>query len=163
MKNQGENKIRMQVGGTHYIRFPYEPIDFIMDIEADFCVGNIIKYISRYLYKNGVEDLKKALQYASFIIERGIVYRLNARAIEYLARYVTVNNLSLKQTQILRSLIKGYICVTSSYIEILIEEEYGKRKRSNRNVRNGKGGACLEPTETYQLCSGEDAVPTDLR
>lgn len=36
---------------------------------ADFCRGNIIKYLWRYRLKNGVEDLKKARAYLEWMIE----------------------------------------------------------------------------------------------
>lgn len=36
----------------------------------DFLEGNIIKYITRYRHKNGLEDLKKAKQYIERLIER---------------------------------------------------------------------------------------------
>lgn len=36
---------------------------------ADFCKGNIIKYLWRYRMKNGVEDLKKARVYLNWMIE----------------------------------------------------------------------------------------------
>ena len=32
-----------------------------------FCVGNVIKYIIRYLDKNGKEDLKKAMYYLNYL------------------------------------------------------------------------------------------------
>lgn len=34
----------------------------------DYCVGNVVKYISRYRTKNGLEDLKKAKIYIEFLI-----------------------------------------------------------------------------------------------
>lgn len=36
---------------------------------ADYCKGNIIKYLWRYRLKNGVEDLKKARVYLNWMIE----------------------------------------------------------------------------------------------
>lgn len=33
-----------------------------------FCVGNVLKYLTRYRQKNGVEDLKKARWYLDKII-----------------------------------------------------------------------------------------------
>ena len=35
---------------------------------ADYCKGNIIKYLWRYRLKNGVEDLKKAKVYLDWMI-----------------------------------------------------------------------------------------------
>ena len=35
-----------------------------------YCLGNVIKYISRYRFKGGIEDLKKADVYLKWAIER---------------------------------------------------------------------------------------------
>jgi len=35
----------------------------------DFCVGSIIKYISRYKYKNGIEDVRKAAQNCQMLLD----------------------------------------------------------------------------------------------
>lgn len=34
-----------------------------------FCIGNVIKYVTRYSNKNGVEDLKKARWYLDYVIK----------------------------------------------------------------------------------------------
>lgn len=52
-----------EVGGTHYADMKIEPIELIEAFGLDFVQGSIIKYISRYKNKNGIEDLKKALHY----------------------------------------------------------------------------------------------------
>lgn len=36
---------------------------FIEQFELNFCIGNAVKYLSRYKNKNGLEDLKKAQWY----------------------------------------------------------------------------------------------------
>lgn len=49
-----------------------ETIEVLRDwgIAEDFCVGNAIKYISRYKHKgNPVEDLKKARWYLDYLIK----------------------------------------------------------------------------------------------
>ena len=58
----------------HYTSGGIECIDAIRaslgDKEfADYCKGNIIKYIWRYRHKNGVEDLRKAQVYLNWMIE----------------------------------------------------------------------------------------------
>lgn len=47
------------------------PLDYILANEGDFtwCVSNVIKYVSRYKRKNGLEDLKKAQWYLNKQIE----------------------------------------------------------------------------------------------
>lgn len=61
---------------AHYTAGKYETIDVIRDIcesqdlkpmEAVYA-ANIIKYISRFKHKNGVEDLKKAAWYLERLI-----------------------------------------------------------------------------------------------
>lgn len=54
----------------HYAQNKIEPIDYIIANNLNFCEGNVIKYITRWRKKNGVEDLKKAKQYINFIIEK---------------------------------------------------------------------------------------------
>lgn len=58
-----------QIGGDHYNKKNIQPIDYILANELNFCEGNVIKYITRYKDKNGVEDLKKAKQYIDFLIK----------------------------------------------------------------------------------------------
>ncbi len=57
-----------QVGGTHYV-LPIQPIEYIRANDLDFFQGNIIKYVTRYKDKNGIEDLRKAKHYIDMIIE----------------------------------------------------------------------------------------------
>jgi hypothetical protein len=48
---------------------PIEPIDFIKSQNMNYIEGNIIKYTTRYKFKNGIEDLKKAQWYLDKLIE----------------------------------------------------------------------------------------------
>ncbi len=59
----------IQVGGSHYKDMAIQPIDYIMRNRLDYCEGNIVKYVSRYRYKNGIEDLRKARHYIDMLIE----------------------------------------------------------------------------------------------
>ena len=54
----------------HYTNGKIEPIDYINGNGMDYLEGNIIKYISRYKFKNGIEDLHKAKFYLNMLIER---------------------------------------------------------------------------------------------
>jgi hypothetical protein len=58
-----------QVGGDHYQVQNIQPIDYILANELDFCEGNVVKYVTRWRYKNGLEDLYKARHYLDFLIE----------------------------------------------------------------------------------------------
>lgn len=68
-KDGGVSPFDKQIGGTHYKNLPIQPVEFIMKNNLGFCEGCIIKYICRYKYKNGIEDLKKARHYIDMLIE----------------------------------------------------------------------------------------------
>jgi hypothetical protein len=58
---------------SHYNQAGVECIDAIKaslgDGYQDYCKGNVIKYLWRYKYKNGIEDLKKAQWYLNSMVE----------------------------------------------------------------------------------------------
>ena len=55
---------------VHY-HFDIEPFDYIHDNQMGFAEGNVIKYITRWRYKeNGIEDLYKAKQYIEMLIAK---------------------------------------------------------------------------------------------
>jgi hypothetical protein len=58
-----------QVGGTHYKAKSIQPWDYIAANEIGYFEGNIIKYVSRWQDKGGVDDLKKARHYLDKLIE----------------------------------------------------------------------------------------------
>lgn len=53
----------------HYSKNKIQPIDYILANDMDFVSGNIIKYVTRYKHKNGLEDLKKAKHYIELLIK----------------------------------------------------------------------------------------------
>jgi hypothetical protein len=55
---------------NHYEGFGISPLEYIIVNELDFIEGNIIKYVSRYQSKGGVNDLLKAQTYLEKLIER---------------------------------------------------------------------------------------------
>ena len=59
-----------QVGGSHYKKMKIQPSKFVIENELLFPEGNVIKYICRHRYKNGKEDLEKAVHFIEMIIER---------------------------------------------------------------------------------------------
>ena len=62
------NPMNTQVGGDHYSKMKIQPTEFILANDIPFCEGNVIKYISRWKSKNGIEDLKKVIHYAEILI-----------------------------------------------------------------------------------------------
>ena len=61
-----------QVGGDHYKKKAIQPIEYIMANNLDFCEGNVVKYITRWRDKGGVEALRKIKQYVDFLIEQEV-------------------------------------------------------------------------------------------
>ena len=58
-----------QIGGDHYKGKAVQPWDFIAANELDYFQGNIIKYVTRWRDKSGIQDLRKALHYLEKYIE----------------------------------------------------------------------------------------------
>ena len=63
-KTQTYNPLVSQEGGGHYKDKGIQPIQYTMQNKLSFCEGNVVKYISRYKNKNGIEDLAKVVHYA---------------------------------------------------------------------------------------------------
>lgn len=69
MKNENDDKVN---NPAHYTAGGIETLDYIKAKVSDYpsyAVGNILKYVSRYEHKNGIEDLKKAQFYLNDLIE----------------------------------------------------------------------------------------------
>jgi hypothetical protein len=66
-------QVHEQVGGDHYRRLTPQPVELLKcwltpEEFKGFLRGNIIKYLARYQYKGGVQDLEKAKQYLEWLI-----------------------------------------------------------------------------------------------
>ena len=59
-----------QIGGKHYQNFSIQPSKFVIENELLFPEGSVIKYVCRHRFKNGKEDLLKAIHFIEMIIER---------------------------------------------------------------------------------------------
>lgn len=58
-----------QIGGDHYKKCGIEPVEYIHANGLDFNEGSIVKYITRHRRKNGVEDIRKIIDYCNIILE----------------------------------------------------------------------------------------------
>jgi hypothetical protein len=59
----------VQVAGTHYKNKSIQPWDYIVANELGYLEGNIVKYVSRWKDKGGIDDLRKARHYLDKLIE----------------------------------------------------------------------------------------------
>ena len=62
----------IQCGGTHYRDKAIQPWDYITANNIGYLEGNVIKYVSRWRDKGGVEDLRKAQHYLTKLIELNV-------------------------------------------------------------------------------------------
>lgn len=58
---------------SHYANKEIEVIDYIRDTLTpqgftEYCGGNVLKYVSRWRHKGGIEDLRKAMVYLDWMI-----------------------------------------------------------------------------------------------
>lgn len=58
-----------QEGGSHYKDLPIQPVEYIYKNNIGYFEGNVIKYVSRWRSKNGIQDLEKAKHYIELLIE----------------------------------------------------------------------------------------------
>ena len=61
-----------QIGGQHYKKMAVQPVEYIYKNGIPYIEGNIIKYVSRWKDKGGLEDLRKARHYLDMLIEMEI-------------------------------------------------------------------------------------------
>ena len=58
-----------QEGGSHYKTLAIQPWDYIIQNNLGFLEGNVIKYVTRWRTKEGVQDLQKARHFLDKLIE----------------------------------------------------------------------------------------------
>lgn len=59
----------VQVGGNHYKSKGIEPWDYIVANAIPYLEGNVVKYVTRWRDKGGIDDLRKARHYLDKLIE----------------------------------------------------------------------------------------------
>lgn len=61
--------LQRQEGGGHYKDMAIQPVEYIQKNKLGFIEGSVVKYVSRWRAKGGVEDLKKARHFLDLLIE----------------------------------------------------------------------------------------------
>jgi len=61
--------LEVQVGGNHYKDMKIQPVEYIHANGIGYIEGCVIKYVSRWRKKNGVEDLQKARHFIDLLLE----------------------------------------------------------------------------------------------
>ena len=63
------NPLEVQVGGGHYKDLKIQPIEYIHANSLGYCEANVVKYISRWKSKGGLQDLEKVKHYVDLLIK----------------------------------------------------------------------------------------------
>lgn len=106
-----------QVGGSHYESLKIEPIELFVKYNVNWFQGEAIKYCSRFLNKNGKQDLLKAIQVCDLADSLGLSIRplLPQFSIEldnnFLNRYIT----QFEYSEVLGDII-NYLLVDNNYL-----------------------------------------------
>lgn len=58
-----------QEGGDHYRQMAIQPVEYIHRNGIPFIEGCVIKYVSRWRAKGGLQDLEKARHFIDLLIE----------------------------------------------------------------------------------------------
>ena len=64
-----DSALATQEGGGHYKNMKIQPVEYIHANGLGFIEGAVVKYISRWKSKNGIEDLRKARHFIDLLIE----------------------------------------------------------------------------------------------
>lgn len=55
---------------SHYAKLKMQPWDYILANGLNFFEGNVVKYVTRWRHKNGLDDLRKARVYIDELIRQ---------------------------------------------------------------------------------------------
>jgi len=69
IEDRTKSVLEKQVGGSHYKHLGIEPNEYNYKNNLKYFEGQVVKYVTRHLFKNGVEDIDKAIHYLELIKE----------------------------------------------------------------------------------------------
>lgn len=58
-----------QVGGDHYKSCKMQPLEYMLENNLGYVEGAVVKYVTRWRNKNGIQDLQKAKHLLEMLIE----------------------------------------------------------------------------------------------
>ena len=64
-----KSPLSTQIGGNHYTKLAIQPMRYSMENGLDALQHTVIKYVTRFRDKNGIEDLEKAKHCIDMLIE----------------------------------------------------------------------------------------------
>ena len=103
-----------QVGGSHYESLKIEPVELFVKYNVNWFQGEAIKYCSRFLNKNGKQDLLKAIQVCDLANSLGLSIRpifIPKLDNDFLNKYIS----QFEYSEVLRDII-NYLLVDHNYL-----------------------------------------------
>ncbi len=67
-----EDPLKVQVGGNHYKSLKIQPVEYIMANNIGYMEGSVVKYVTRWKDKGGLDDLRKARHFLDMLIDAEI-------------------------------------------------------------------------------------------
>lgn len=64
-----DTPLKTQIGGDHYKSKGIQPVEYCMANDIGFMEGSVIKYVTRWKDKGGVQDLEKARHFLDMLID----------------------------------------------------------------------------------------------
>lgn len=123
-----------QVGGNHYERFKIEPVKIFTAFNFNWFQGEILKYVSRFLFKGGEQDLCKAIHIAQMAVDLKVLEKKKKKSIVF--------KKLVSQKKYLNDLVEDYRKQFTDYEEYvtiiligLIEENYSFVKDQVVNLK----------------------------
>lgn len=115
--------IEIQIGGSHYKDLKMQPIELITQADLNFIQGCIIKYISRYEHKNGLQDIEKCIHYAQLAIELNSTGpKMHSIGLGY--SYCVVNGFNTARTNVVVSTMRDDYYNVIRYCNQIIKQQY---------------------------------------
>jgi len=68
MSDKNNSPEATQIGGNHYSKLKIQPMRYSMENNLDACQHTIIKYVTRFRDKGGIQDLEKAKHVIDLLI-----------------------------------------------------------------------------------------------
>jgi hypothetical protein len=66
--NEIQGALREQIGGNHYKQLAIQPFEYNHANHLEAAEGEVIKYVTRHRWKNGKQDLDKAIHVLQMLI-----------------------------------------------------------------------------------------------
>ncbi|MEG2150609.1 MAG: DUF3310 domain-containing protein [Bacteroidaceae bacterium] len=128
------NPLNTQIGGDHYKNDKMQPIELICLFRMNFIQGCIVKYVTRYKNKKGLEDLEKIIHYAqlgeyltpkNYFHDADLDYKFIDRT---MCVYIEANNIDTIEGSIIFASFYQDWGKIINYTKILIERWNNKNK-----------------------------------